>query len=204
MAATSGRWQSLCERLGVQPKQFATLLVVMTVAVGGLGIKYAFAPRSASANAPASAKKKATRTAPVATPAKAAAKTPVAATEAAIRSRETVMTFERSPARDPFKAWDVPEAEPAKSLLSVPVVVETKGPGLLPGIVLKAVVRGELAVFGDQTVRVGDAISLPDGSFASVRAIADRSVTVEFGGREITVGFGALVQPKAPTSGGFR
>jgi hypothetical protein len=113
------------------------------------------------------------------------------------------MAFERAPSRDPFKPWNAPapvtETAPAKALVRLDAT-----PGVLPGLPLKAVVRGELAVFGDQTVRVGDAVGLPDGTFARIKAIGDRTVTVDHDGQLIDVQFGAGIAGKAPAAGGFR
>ena len=82
MADFSKSWKELCGRLGVQPKQFATLLAVMVVAVGGLGIKtMAGGPRKAAAASPARAKpaKAAPAPAPASPPPPAVVPSPVAA-----------------------------------------------------------------------------------------------------------------------------
>ena len=191
------QWKLLSERLGVKPKKLALLLGALAITVCGLGMKYS----SRAAN---------TISEPVIT----SQTTPTATAENQIQTNEarvnTVsftgtdsepspqlieMTFDHTPSRNPFKAVGAPEAEPTKAAYA-PVVAQTKTPGLLPGMMLKAVIRGELAVFGDQTVRVGDAVALPDGTFASVRAIADRSVTVDYDNRVIEVCFGAASQSK--------
>lgn len=209
MPAWKRQWHDLCQRLGVQPKQFAALLAVLAVGVGGLVVKGAVGTRSASASATTRRKE-----APVAAAGNAAAsqakqsaaKTATrAATKAdASGARHVVeMKFERTVSRDPFKPWNAPaavtESVPAKAL-----VRSEATPGVLPGLPLKAVVRGELAVFGDQTVRVGDAVGLPDGTFARIRVIGDRTVTVDHDGQMIDVQFGAGIAGKAPIAGGFR
>lgn len=205
MPAWKRQWNDMCQRLGVQPKQFAVLLAVLALGVGGLVVKSAFGPRAASASS-ASARKAA-----VAAPEAPVAPAPVAKTERSAASkpdagsarRVVEMTFDRTPSRDPFKPWNTPapvtETAPAKALVRVDAV-----PGVLPGLPLKAVVRGELAVFGDQTVRVDDAVGLPDGTFARIKAIGDRTVTVDHDGQIIDVQFGAGIANKAPTAGGFR
>ena len=102
--------------------------------------------------------------------------------------------------------WMLPEAAPAVmpsvASAAAPIVAT---PGALPGLPLKAVVRGELAVFGDQTARVGDAVALPDGSFAEIRGIGDRVVTVAWDGRTFDVRFGGSGSAgRAPAAGGFK
>ena len=203
MNSIQRQWNLLSERLGVKPKQFAVLLGVLAIAVVGLGLKYA--PSGSQVMPQASIEKLATDTAAnqnqtgeprVSTVSFAGAETPVSA-------QIIEMTLDSTPSRDPFRAVGAPEVEATK-VAYTPVVAPTKTPGLLPGMMLKAVIRGELAVFGDQTVRIGDAIALPDGTFASVRAIADRSVTVEYDGRLIEVCFGAASQAKTNPVGGLK
>ena len=216
MADRARLWNDLCDRLGVKPKQFATLLAVMAVAVGGLGIKMtAGGPRKASAASVSRAK------APKAVPAQdsAASGKPAKASGGASKSasrkagsestvplaarRVVEVTLAHQPSRDPFRPWGLPE--PATSVAS-PVAVERPrpAPGYLPGLPLRAVVSGELAVFGDQTVRAGDSVALPDGTFARIVAVRDRVVSVEWNGRPLEVGLGAAPQQKAQTAGGFR
>jgi hypothetical protein len=206
MTDFSKPWKELCGRLGVQPKQFATLLTVMTVAVGGLGLKMAVGgPRKASAATTARAR-----------PAKPAAAAQAASTQARIvvgeaqtaprksASRRVIeVTLDRDPARDPFRPWGLPEPSEPEAPRAAPVSA-IAAPGYLPGVVLKAVVPGEMAVFGDQTVRQGDAVALPDGTFARVTSIRARTVTVDWNGRPLDVNFGSAPQPKNPAPGGFR
>ena len=195
MNATQQQWNLLSERLGVKPKQFAVLLGVLAIAVVGLGFK--FAPRPAQKSSQVSVAKPITGVAPNKSKAIDSHATTVS------YSRVIEMSFDNNPARNPFKIVSAPEVEATK-VAYTPVVAPTKMPGLLPGMMLKAVIRGELAVFGDQTVRIGDAIALPDGTFASVRAIADRSVTVDYDNRVIEVCFGAASQSKAASANGVK
>ena len=203
MNSIQSQWNLLSERLGVKPKQFAVLLGVLAIAIIGLGLKYA--PSGSQVMPQASIEKLSTDTAAnqnqtgeprVSTVSFAGAETPVSA-------QIIEMTLDSTPSRDPFRAVGAPEPEPTK-VAYAPIVAQTKMPGLLPGLMLKAVIRGELAVFGDQTVRIGDAIALPDGTFASVRAIADRSVTVEYDGHMVEVCFGAASQAKTNPAGGVK
>ena len=197
------QWNLLSEKLGVKPKQFAVLLGVLAIAVVGLGLK--FAPRVSQVLPQASIEIPSTNTAinqnQNSEPRVSAVS--LAGVETSANAQIIEMTLDSTPSRDPFRAVGAPEVEATK-VAYTPVVAPTKTPGLLPGMVLKAVIRGELAVFGDQTVRIGDAIALPDGTFASVRAIADRSVTVEYDSRMIEVCFGAASQAKINPVGGVK
>lgn len=193
-------WIDLCARMGVQPRQFGGLVAVLVVAVGVLVVKFSFAPAKASAGTTAAAKS---------TQPKQAGKPSAAAKpQAAQPVKRAVVKVELAQAcdRDPFRLWMLPEAAPvvAPSVAASAAPVATT-PGVLPGLPLKAVVRGELAVFGDQTARVGDAVALPDGSFAEIRGIGDRVVTVVWDGRTFDVRFGGSGSPsRAPAAGGFR
>jgi hypothetical protein len=202
MPAWQRQWNDVCQRMGVQPRQFAILLAVLALGVGGLLVKSAFGPRAASASA-APIRKAPEAPAPVAKAETAIASNAATKQEPGTSRRVVEMAFERAPSRDPFKPWNAPapvnETAPAKALVRLDAT-----PGVLPGLPLKAVVRGELAVFGDQTVRVGDAVGLPDGTFARIKAIGDRTVTVDHDGQLIDVQFGAGIAGKAPAAGGFR
>jgi hypothetical protein len=200
MNAVVQQWNLLSARLGVKPRQFAILSAVLAVAVFGLGLKYA--PRSAQKISRSTVVKASTQL-----PENQIQSSEMHATTVSLNGSDAQQTpqdieisLDRPPTRDPFKAFGAPEVESVKNSYA-PIVVQTKTPGLLPGLMLKAVIRGELAVFGDQTVRIGDALALPDGTFASVRAIADRSVTVDYDNRVIEVCFGASAQSKPAVSG---
>ncbi len=197
------QWNLLSARLGVKPKQFAVLLGVLAVAVVGLGFKYA--PRGSKQIAWTQAANPTTNIAgnQIQINDTQAIAVSNSGTDSETSMRMIEMNFDRSPTRDPFKAIGAVALAPATTAYA-PVAATTKMPGLLPGIMLKAVIRGELAVFGDQTVHVGDAVALSDGTFASVRAIADRSVTVEYGNRIIEVCFGAASQSNVNSTGGVK
>lgn len=193
------QWNELCARMGVQPKQFGALLAVLAVAVTVLGAKFAFRPSTASAASVTAPQSETVARAPV------AAATQVASVAAAAAKR-TVVKADLALAceRDPFHMWMLPEPAPVAPVQS-PLAPVAASPGALPGLPLKAVVRGELAVFGDQTVRAGDAVALPDGSFAEVKTIGDRMVTVVWDGRTFDVRFGGSGSAgRAPAAGGFK
>ena len=203
MNSIQRQWNLLSERLGVKPKQFAVLLGVLAIAVVGLGLKYA--PSGSQVLPQASIEKSSIDTAANQnqTGEPRVSTVSFAGAETSATAQIIEMTLDSTPSRDPFRAVGAPEVEATK-VAYTPVVAPTKMPGLLPGMMLKAVIRGELAVFGDQTVRIGDAIALPDGTFASVRAIADRSVTVDYDNRVIEVCFGAASQSKAASANGVK
>jgi len=203
MKSIQRQWNLLSERLGVKPKQFAVLLGVLAIAIIGLGLKYA--PSGSQVLPQASIEKLSTDTAANQnqTSEQRVSTVSFAGAEPSATTQIIEMTLDSTPSRDPFRAVGAPEVEATK-VAYTPVVAPTKTPGLLPGMMLKAVIRGELAVFGDQTVRIGDAIALPDGTFASVRAIADRSVTVEYDSRMIEVCFGAASQTKTNPPEGLK
>ena len=211
MSPMQARWNDLCVRLGVKPKQFATLAAVLIVAVGGLGVRTMVGTRKAAASVPAA-------------PAALAPKAPAPATKGAAPApgpggkagksakggpgnapgvrRVIECSLESVPARDPFRAWGLPE--PVAAAPAARPMLDGE-PGVLPGLPLRAVLRGELAVFGDQTVRPGESVSLPDGSFARIRMIGDRNVIAEWNGRTVDVMFGAGGgAAKAPAAGGFK
>lgn len=207
MSDLKSGWNAMCSRMGVKPKQFGALLAVLVVSVGGLGLKATSGPRKAGAAVSASPAAAKPRPETAAKPGARSASGSKPAPAPQGTRRVVECSLERVPARDPFRAWGLPEPVAATA---APVARPTGDaePGLLPGLPLRAVLRGELAVFGDQTVRPGDSISLPDGSFARVRVIGDRSVTVDWGGRGIDVMFGGgtagPVQGKAQSAGGFK
>lgn len=192
------QWKDLCGRMGVQPKQFGGLLVALTVAVGVLGAKFVLAPGKASAGTTTSAKSAAAATTKRSSGTKPATTKPI---KRSVVKTELVQTCER----DPFRMWMLPEAAPVATAPVASSAPAVSAPGVLPGLPLKAVVRGELAVFGDQTARVGDAVALPDGSFAEIRRIGDRAVTVAWDGRVFDVRFGGTgPTSRAPAAGGFK
>ena len=137
------QWNLLSEKLGVKPKQFAVLLGVLAIAVVGLGLK--FAPRVSQVLPQASIEIPSTNTAinqnQNSEPRVSAVS--LAGVETSANAQIIEMTLDSTPSRDPFRAVGAPEVEATKVAFA-PVVAPTKTPGLLPGMVLKAVIRGEL------------------------------------------------------------
>lgn len=202
MSPMQSRWNELCARLGVKPKQFVTLLEVLAVAVGGLAVKAMLRPRAAEAGLPVMTASAPAPAAPAPTSGDSHATGASAVPQSGVR-RVIECALENVPARDPFRTWGLPEPVAADTPAATPA--SDAEPGVLPGLPLRAVLRGELAVFGDQTVRPGESVALPDGSFARVRRIGDRTVAVEWNGRRLDVMFGSgNATAKAPAAGGFK
>jgi hypothetical protein len=198
MSRLQQTWNETCERLGVKPRQFAVLLTVLTVAVSGLGLRMMMSGRPSRAVAAAS------RPAKAATPVRASAPQPPVITPVAATMPVTEVSLESEPARDPFQAWDAPAQ--VRVAEATPVVPDADvEPGVLPGMMLKAVVKGELAVIGDHTVRKGQSVLVGDQAHAKVMEIGDRSVTVLFEDRLIELALGGMPEkPAKAAAGGFR
>jgi len=195
--AFKARWEETCSRLGVKPKQFGILIAVCAVAIGALGAKTFLKPRAAGA---AVAKAPAAAPAPVALPT-ASATTGAAAAPAAPGAARTIqLTLETRPARDPFRpffAVAAPAAAPGPAgaaSVGAPTVPAPKG------LVLKAIVAGELAVINDETVGVGDEVLDPEGKSFVVEEIQERRVVLREGGRRAELGY-AATSKKRPQSG---
>ncbi|NBX25600.1 MAG: hypothetical protein EBQ99_06055 [Planctomycetes bacterium] len=192
-------WNETCERLGVKPKQFAALLAVLVVAVSVLGVRMMGGSRRAPKPQTVAA-----RPAPAATPAHHEVRA------VSMRKPEipvgpvAEVSLHGSVARDPFRAWDAPATAVVREGAATRVASGTTEPGALPGLVLRAVVKGELAVFGEQTVRKGQSLMVGEEGLARVIEIGDRSVIVEFAGRSLEVWLGAAAEKPEKLAGGFR
>lgn len=201
MSRIQQTWNETCGRLGVKPRQFAALLAVLTVAVGALGMRAVSGSRR-----PAKAQSASTRSRPEATPAANEVRAVATRQVAAVSAEPTVeVSLEASCGRDPFKAWDAPVVAPVATAEAAGTGSGETETGTLPGLVLRAVVEGELAVLGDQTVRMGQRVAVGEEGHARVVAIGSRAVTVDFDGRRIEVPLGAMGEAaRKPVTGGFR
>jgi hypothetical protein len=182
----------------VKPKQFGILVAVCAVAIGALGAKAFLKPRAAGA---------AVAKAPAAAPAPAApsaAPGPSGAVQVATPGnvRTVQLTLETRPARDPFRPFFLvatPAAAPGPTGMapaSAPAVPAPKG------LVLKAIVAGELAVINDETVGVGDEVVDPDGKTFVVEEIQERRVVLREGGRRAELGYAATSKKRPQTAAG--
>ena len=175
------RWADLCARLGVKPRQFAALLAITAVAVGALGVKSALKPAKARAAAAA------------AVAAKSGAPDEAAPDAGARSERGAVveLVLESRPARDPFRPFflsadAVPEPSAAGQAPAPAVAAAAPAP---TGLSLRAIIAGEYAVIGEQTVGVGDEVTDGEGRRFTVEAIHERRVVLREGGRRAELGY---------------
>lgn len=189
-AQLAARWNGACERLGVKPRQFAVLLAVAATVIGALAARSALRPARAAA-----------RPGPEAA---APAVTSPAAAPAAPRSWATGIPAEAPelhvrPARDPFRPFFAVSsgasqaADPDRG---------TRGPlGRAPsGMVLKAIIAGEYAVIGNDTVAVGDEVADGEGRRFIVEEIHERRVVLREGASRSELGYSATRPATAGTS----
>lgn len=195
--AFKARWEETCSRLGVKPKQFGILVAVCAVAIGALGAKTFLKPRAAGA---------AVAMAPTAAPAPAAPIDPSAGHAAGTASpgaaRTVQLTLETRPARDPFRpffAVAAPAGAPGPAGAPVGTAPTAPAP---KGLVLKAIVAGELAVINDETVGVGDEVLDPDGNAFVVEEIQERRVVLRAGGGRAELGYAATSKKRPQTQAG--
>ncbi len=199
MSGLASRWNDLCARLGVKPRQFAVLLGATAIAVGALGAKSFVNSRRTPRARPAAA-------------AVAAPQGPQAdgvdgpqpggtwSTGGGPRTATMRCELQVRPARDPFKPFFlVQDAAPAGSApggASGPQLTATAAAPA--GLSLRAVIAGEYAVIGEDTVGVGGSTVDADGVSWSVEEIHERHVIVSDGARRAQLGYG---QARAASKG---
>ena len=182
------RWQQLCDRLGVKPKQFATLIAVATVSVGAVAAKSMLKPAKAAASVA------------VAAAAPAAAPRIVDAPRARME-----LTLETRPARDPFRPFFmVAEAAPAQGSTGG-TASNVNGNAPAPsGLLLRAIIAGEYAVIGEETVGVGDELVDVEGRRFTVEEIQERRVVLREGGRRAEIGYARIAAKGASAPAGAK
>ena len=181
------RWQQLCDRLGVKPKQFATLIAVATVSVGAVAAKSMLKPAKAAASVA------------VVAAAPAAAPRIVDAPRARME-----LTLETRPARDPFRPFFmVAEAAPAQGSTGGAASNVTGNAPAPSGLLLRAIIAGEYAVIGEETVGVGDELVDGEGRRFTVEEIQERRVVLREGGRRAEIGYARIAAKgaSAPAAG---
>ena len=179
--ALAKRWTEACERLGVQPKQFAVLVGATVLAIGALVARSAFTPGKRG-SAPRAA------TAAAAVAGSAAGATPAAH----VRPATTVRcALQSRPARDPFRPFFLAaDAAPEHSAPGQPAAPVVAAVAPAPtGLSLRAIIAGEYAVIGDQTVGVGDEVTDGEGRRFTVEEIHERRVVLREGGRRTELGY---------------
>jgi len=182
------RWQQLCDRLGVKPKQFATLIAVATVSVGAMATKAVFKPSKAAASVA------------VVAAAPAAAPRIVDAPRARIE-----LTLETRPARDPFRPFFmVAEAAPAQGSTGGAASNVTGNAAAPSGLLLRAIIAGEYAVIGEETVGVGDELVDGEGRRFTVEEIQERRVVLREGGRRAEIGYARTAAKGASAPAGAK
>jgi hypothetical protein len=178
------RWQQLCDRLGVKPKQFATLIAVAAVSVGAVAAKSMLKPAKAAASVA------------VVAPAPAAAPRIVDAPRARME-----LTLETRPARDPFRPFFmVAEAAPAQGSTGGTASNVTGNAPAPSGLLLRAIIAGEYAVIGEETVGVGDELVDGEGRRFTVEEIQERRVVLREGGRRAEIGYARIAAKGASAS----
>ncbi len=184
------RWHQLCDRLGVKPKQFATLIAVATVSVGAMATKAVFKPSKAAASVAVVAAEPAT-----------AAPRIVDAPRARIE-----LTLETRPARDPFRPFFmVAEAAPAQGSTGGSTAQNVTGNAAAPsGLLLRAIIAGEYAVIGEETVGVGDELVDGDGRRFTVVELQARRVVLRVGGRRAELGYARIAAKGASAPAGAK
>jgi hypothetical protein len=178
------RWQQLCDRLGVKPKQFGTLIAVATVSVGAVAAKSMLKPAKAAASVA------------VVAPAPAAAPRIVDAPRARME-----LTLETRPARDPFRPFFmVADAAPAQGSTGGTASNVTGNAPAPSGLLLRAIIAGEYAVIGEETVGVGDELVDGEGRRFTVEEIQERRVVLREGGRRAEIGYARIAAKGASAS----
>jgi len=197
-SSLQSRWESICARLNVKPKQFAALLSITVLAVGALGVKSALGPRKAAARPTAAAARPSASVAapprkPAGTPAAAAGRSPTGAAAAAAprAMRPLSADLDHRPERDPFQPFFL-VSDPAAAVAGAAPTRDGSGlPKAPASLRLKAVLGGELAIIGDETVEVGSPVLDSDGQQWTVESINERSVVLASGGRRALLGYAA-------------
>jgi hypothetical protein len=99
------------------------------------------------------------------------------------------LVLESRPARDPFRpfflAADAAPEHAAPGQPAAPVVAAPAPTGLS----LRAIIAGEYAVIGEQTVGVGDEVTDGEGRRFAVEEIHERRVVLREGGRRTELGY---------------
>ena len=199
MSSTASRWNDLCARLGVKPRQFAALVGATAIAVGALGAKSIINSKRTPRARPAAA-------------ATAAPQDPQAdgvdgpqpggtwSTGGGPRTATMRCELQVRPARDPFKPFFlVQDAAPADSASGTAASGATTALAAAPaGLSLRAVIAGEYAVVGEDTVGVGGSTVDADGVSWTVEEIHERHVIVSDGARRAQLGYG---QARAASKG---
>jgi hypothetical protein len=103
--------------------------------------------------------------------------------------RPTVeLSLEVRPARDPFRPFFLSaDPAPAAGAKGATATGATAAPPA--GLALRAIIAGEYAVIGEETVGVGDEVVDTEGRHFTVEEIQERRVVLREGGRRAELGY---------------
>lgn len=158
------------------------LVGATALAIGALAARSAFA-HGKRGTAPRAA---ATATAGAESAPAAAHARPAVTVRCALQSR---------PARDPFRTFvQIPGSASGDGTAGMPLAAAPAG------LVLRAVVAGELAAIGDHTVGVGGTVADSQGTEWTVESIGERAVILSDGARRAQLGYAAAPRTARPTA----
>jgi hypothetical protein len=111
------------------------------------------------------------------------------------------LTLETRPARDPFRPFFmVAEAAPAQGSTGGTASNVTGNAPAPSGLLLRAIIAGEYAVIGEETVGVGDELVDGEGRRFTVEEIQERRVVLREGGRRAEIGYARIAAKGASAS----
>jgi hypothetical protein len=199
VSSPASRWNEVCERLGVKPKQFAVLVGATAIAVGALGTKSIINSKRTPRARPAAATDAAPQD-PQADGVDGPQPGGTWSTGGGPRTATVRCELQVRPARDPFKPFFlVQESASAESGSGAAPGSPSSPTAAAPaGLSLRAVIAGEYAVVGEDTVGVGGTAVDADGVSWTVEEIHERHVIVSDGARRAQLGYG---QARAASKG---
>jgi hypothetical protein len=199
VSSPASRWNEVCERLGVKPKQFAVLVGATAIAVGALGTKSIINSKRTPRARPAAAASTAPQD-PQADGVDGPQPGGTWSTGGGPRTATVRCELQVRPARDPFKPFFlVQESASAESGSGAAPGSPSSPTAAAPaGLSLRAVIAGEYAVVGEDTVGVGGTAVDADGVSWTVEEIHERHVIVSDGARRAQLGYG---QARAASKG---
>lgn len=191
MSHAAKRWDDLCARLGVKPRQFAVLCGATVLAVAALGAKSMINSKRTPRARPAAAAVAAPQD-PQAEGVDGPQPGGTMSTGGGPRTATMRCELQSRPARDPFRPFFlVQESSPAGAAAGTASPASQAALAAAPaGLSLRAVIAGEFAVVGDDTVGVGGTTVDADGVSWTVQEIHERHVIVTDGARRAQLGYG--------------
>jgi hypothetical protein len=115
------------------------------------------------------------------------------------------LTLETRPARDPFRPFFmVAEAAPAQGSTGGTASNVTGNAPAPSGLLLRAIIAGEYAVIGEETVGVGDELVDGEGRRFTVEEIQERRVVLREGGRRAEIGYARIAAKGASAPAGAK